>query len=443
MSSIGRPISVGSRSVGVRGLPHAPTLPEHNRASGISSASGPQALRGFSLQTTYETHARSRNPRSLNCTTMKLPKAPKGIPKKLPAKPAPFVPRPAASSPKFKPVWKGDEQIPRKREPVPQPLSYRKPGPSEFELEEAQFQEELKAKEKARVYRWKQFGFMGASAIALVMGLYTVQIIISLTKEYPELTDIPGDLIDRFDKDADGYDEKVGIAETLMLLNSRRKALTEKVHGNVLEVAVGTGRNFAYYPTKKCNTITFLDASAPMLAIAKRKWKDAQPEYFHRVFFKHQSALDPITPPFDAPGGYDTVLQTMGLCSTSEPVRLLRNLESVTKEDGQILLLEHGKSYFDWLNKLLDKSAPAHANEHGCWWNKDIMEIVEESGLEVVNLRRYNLGTTYWIELKPRKGMRQQLTSVVQAAGKESPTEVAPAAPGTPVPHKSWWNFWS
>lgn len=373
---------------------------------------------------------------------MKLPKAPKGIPRKLPAKSAPFVPRPSTSAPQFKPVWKGSEELPRRRESVPQPLRYRNPGPSEFEREEAEFKEELEQQKKRKVNKWRQFGMMGMSVAAFGIGLYTVQLYVSLNKVQPEFADLPADLVDRFDKEADGYDEKVGLAETLLLLNTRRRALTEKIYGNVLEVAVGTGRNFAYYPTKKCNTVTLLDASAPMLAIAKRKWKDEQPEYFHRVFLKHQSALDPITPPFDAPNGYDTVLQTMGLCSTSEPVRLLQNLESVTKEDGQILLLEHGKSHFEWLNKILDKTAPAHANEHGCWWNKDIIKIVEESGLEVIAMRRYNLGTTYWIELKPRKGMRQNLTAIKQAIGEDSPV-VAPTAPRTPVTHKSWWNIWS
>ncbi|KAF2007025.1 S-adenosyl-L-methionine-dependent methyltransferase [Amniculicola lignicola CBS 123094] len=221
-------------------------------------------------------------------------------------------------------------------------------------------------------------------------------------------------------------------------ISRRRKALLEKAHGHVLEVAVGTGRNTAYYPTKKCQTITLLDQSGPMLAIAKRKWKDEQPEYFGRAFFKQQSALDPIIPPFDSPEGYDTVIQTMGLCSTPEPVKLLQSLESVTKENGgQILLLEHGKSHYDWLNNLLDKSAPAHANEHGCWWNKDIGKIVEESGLEVVNIKRYNFGTTWWVELKPREGVQRR-----RANGGGVAQEKSAQAPGSPASQKARWTLW-
>jgi methyltransferase OMS1 len=288
-----------------------------------------------------------------------------------------------------------------------------------------------------KLNRWRQWPLFVMGLAAFGLGIYGVQLYISVV-EAPEVDNVPYDLSDRFDKEAEGYDEKVDMAEMLLFLNSRRKAITQRAKGHVLEVAVGTGRNIPYYPTKNCDTVTLLDQSAPMLAVAKRKWKDQQPEYFHRVFFKHQSALDPITPPHDAQDGYDTVIQTMGLCSTPEPEKLLRNLEAATKEDGgQILLLEHGKSHYEWLNKLLDKTAPAHANEHGCWWNKDIGKIVEDSGLTVVDIKRYNFGTTWWLELKPRKGMRSK-----QAKQADLVAEVVPVSPEDPVTQKPWWALW-
>ena len=97
------------------------------------------------------------------------------------------------------------------------------------------------------------------------------------------------------------------------------------------------------------------------------------------------------------------MIQTMGLCSTSNPSGLLTHLGDLTNPaTGRILLLEHGRSHYDWLNRMLDDSAAAHANKHGCWWNRDIGKIVEESGLEVVKMKRYLLGTTWWVELKPK-----------------------------------------
>ena len=92
----------------------------------------------------------------------------------------------------------------------------------------------------------------------------------------------------------------------------------------------------------------------------------------------------------------------MGVCSTANPALALQRLGAITnREQGRILLLEHGRSHWDWLNGYLDKHAPAHADKFGCWWNKDIGKIVEESGLEVVRIKRYQLGTMWWVELKP------------------------------------------
>ncbi|CBY00025.1 hypothetical protein IAQ61_002765 [Plenodomus lingam] len=297
------------------------------------------------------------------------------------------------------------------------------------------------AHHQAKVNKWRQRAFFGVSLAAFGLGMYGVMLYVSLNTEVP-VVDLAEDLSDRFDKEADGYDEKVSLAEKTMLLNWRRKKLTQMARGHVLEVAVGTGRNIPYYNTKHCATVTLLDQSGPMLAVAKRKWNDTHKEYFSRTFFKQQSALDPIIPPWDAQQGYDTVIQTMGLCSTPEPVKLLQNIEASTNEDGQILLLEHGKSHYDWLNKILDKTAPAHANEHGCWWNKDIGQIVEESGLEVVNMKRYNLGTTWWLVLKPRKGMRKKLADKVAAAVEQSAGAQATQPEGTVTQSKSWWPFW-
>jgi methyltransferase OMS1 len=277
----------------------------------------------------------------------------------------------------------------------------------------------------------------GIGMIAFGLGSYGSMLYVSLTKDV-EHKELPGDLSDRFDKEAEGYDEKVDLSETLLFLTSKRKKLTAQAKGHVLEVAVGTGRNIPYYNTKQCATVTLLDSSGPMLAVAKRKWIDTHKEYFSRVSFKQQSGLDPMVPPYGAQEGYDTVIQTMGLCSTPEPVKLLQNIEASTNESGQILLLEHGKSHYDWLNDLLDKTAPAHADEHGCWWNKDIGKIVEESGLEVVNIQRYNFGTTWWLELKPRKGMRKGLAGKPAPAGAGPP--VAQAEP--PVTQKPSWSLW-
>ncbi|RMZ71583.1 ubiquinone menaquinone biosynthesis-related [Pyrenophora seminiperda CCB06] len=364
----------------------------------------------------------------------KLPKPPKVFPVKaaIPSRPAPPLRR---RIPQTQPGADQSLRIPN--DPAPARIMERvwEERPKLSDLQRLSDEDLKSAQHQARLRRWRQWPMFGMGLVAFGMGTYGAMLWVSLTQDV-DLKDLPEDLSDRFDKEAEGYDEKVDTSEMLLLLTSKRKRLTAMAKGHVLEVAVGTGRNIPYYNTKQCDTVTLLDSSGPMLAVAKRKWNDTHKEYFSRVFFKQQSALDPITPPYGAKDGYDTVVQTMGLCSTPEPVRLLQNLEACTNENGQILLLEHGRSHYEWFNGILDKTAPAHADEHGCWWNKDIGKIVEESGLEVVDMKRYNFGTTWWFQLKPRRGIRQTLAETMA-------TEQPFAAQGaSPVAQKPWWSLW-
>lgn len=114
-------------------------------------------------------------------------------------------------------------------------------------------------------------------------------------------------------------------------------------------------------------------------------------------------------PPDTEAGKYDTIFQSFGLCSVSDPVKLVTNLASAVQPGtGRIYLLEHGRGWFEFLNRWMDKTAEGHFKKHGCWWNRDIEGIVREAektvpGLEVVHLGRpllRQLGTTLVIELR-------------------------------------------
>ncbi|KAH0541423.1 hypothetical protein FGG08_004113 [Glutinoglossum americanum] len=213
--------------------------------------------------------------------------------------------------------------------------------------------------------------------------------------------DVPLDVSDRYDKIAKDFDSSVGLGEKVMGLTILRRWIGKMARGEVLEVSVGTGRNLMYYPMEKCKSITLVDTSREMIEETRRKFKELHPKYTNVRFVTQDAAL-PMAPPSNA--GFNTIVQTMGLCSTPRPVELLKNLGTLcNKEDCQILLLEHGQSHYQWLNTILDNLAPVHANRYGCWWNRDIGKIVKESGLEVVKIKRYHLGTTWWVELRPSK----------------------------------------
>lgn len=120
---------------------------------------------------------------------------------------------------------------------------------------------------------------------------------------------------------------------------------------------------------------------------------------YKNAHFLVQEAEAPVSSPTGKQ--FDTILQTMGLCSVRDPVAELRRMGSQCKPDGQILLLEHGRSGWEWLDGILDRLAGGHAKKWGCWFNRDIEGLVRESGLQVRKISRYHFGTTYWIECGP------------------------------------------
>ena len=213
---------------------------------------------------------------------------------------------------------------------------------------------------------------------------------------------VPEDASDRYNYTASRFDNDVSTIERVTFIDRRRAQLCEKARGHVLEVSAGTGRNSKHLPLLKgVKSVTLVDKSRGMIDEARRKWPEEGNAWFIRTAFRVQDCRERV--PCPSPAGFDTIIQTMGLCSTGDPEILLRNLGEMTNPDGgRILLLEHGKGHYAWLNSLLDAVAPVHADRHGCWWNKDIGKIVQRSGLEVVEQKRFNFGTTWWFELRPK-----------------------------------------
>lgn len=252
--------------------------------------------------------------------------------------------------------------------------------------------------------------------------------------DYSAQEDVSG----QYEKIARTFDSIVDSTETSLGISSLRRKLVFEAKGDVLEVSIGTGRNLDYYDWNfkgfggvgkvdykgyikngKVRSFTAVDKSGEMLEIAHEKFSKMFPGILG-IRWIIADAAEPGAipgPPKNAnersgnlDRKYDTVIQTFGLCSVSDPVALLKNLGNcVREEEGRILLLEHGRGRWEWLNGLLDKSAEKHAKQFGCWWNRDMRDIVKKSGLEIVTIQTpkwWHGGTTWWIELKkPKSGV--------------------------------------
>ncbi|KAI9478122.1 MAG: hypothetical protein EXX96DRAFT_483500 [Benjaminiella poitrasii] len=204
---------------------------------------------------------------------------------------------------------------------------------------------------------------------------------------------------------AKNYDKEIGWDEIVMGVVLLRRWLISKAKGDVLEVSTGTGRNFDYYKTDQISSVTFTDRHESMLSEAKQKYLNSYKDKFHKAFFETSVVEEAKSQK------YDTVIDTFGLCSCGDPVEALVQLaDSCKSDESQVLLLEHGRSHYDWLNRLLDTNVDKHVKQWGCWWNRDVMGLFEDERvkqkLEIVQVSRWHLGTTCYIVAKPVKQQR-------------------------------------
>lgn len=213
---------------------------------------------------------------------------------------------------------------------------------------------------------------------------------------------------DTYRRVASIYDDTIGWDELFMgTLLLRRALLHFHARGTVLEVAAGTGRNLQYYPPTAVTKVVIVDSSESMLQKARQKIQQQQ-----QILQKNgQNAIKLLSNVADAANlvqyednTFDTVVDTFGLCSFDDPVAVLKELQRVCKPDGKILLLEHGRTKsYSGLSNYLDKHAEQHARNWNCVWNRDIEQIVRNSGLQIQSYYTWHFGTTYYMVCTPQK----------------------------------------
>ncbi len=200
------------------------------------------------------------------------------------------------------------------------------------------------------------------------------------------------DIRRKYDKVAPWYDFVEAIPADFLGLMRLRRRLLSKAAGRVLEIGVGTGRNLSLYPGS-CS-LTAIDMSPGMLEIARRRAE----RLGLAVTF---SVMDAES--LDFPDqSFDTVVDSLTLCTFPDPVAALREMTRVCKQDGRILLLEHGRSDRGWLGRWQDRREESHAKRLGCRWNREPLELVDKAGLTPDNAERAFFGIFHVIEIRKR-----------------------------------------
>jgi ubiquinone/menaquinone biosynthesis C-methylase UbiE len=185
-----------------------------------------------------------------------------------------------------------------------------------------------------------------------------------------------------WDKTAPGYDKQISFFEKLQFTGGRAW-LGERAHGQVLEVAIGTGRNLPHYPPDV--SLTAIELSPAMLAIARQRAADLALDVDLREG-------DAERLPFDD-ASFDTVVCALSLCTIPSPVAALGEMRRVLRPGGRLLLLDHiGSSWppvyaVQW---LLERFTIRSAGEH---FTRRQLPLVRAAGFQVVESERLKGGS--------------------------------------------------
>src|SRR5215216_5535106 len=133
-----------------------------------------------------------------------------------------------------------------------------------------------------------------------------------------------------WEKEAPTYDRRMGFFERV-LFGDGREWVCSQASGKVLEVAVGTGRNFPFYPEGV--RLIGIDLSPAMLEIARKRAEELGVDADLREANAQQLPFPDAS--------FDTVVCTLSLCNIPDDRRALAEMKRVLRPGGRLLLLDH------------------------------------------------------------------------------------------------------
>ena len=180
----------------------------------------------------------------------------------------------------------------------------------------------------------------------------------------------------RYDRIAPYFDGMEAVMEGLFFKRRRQKLWAQVDGHHILEVGVGTGKNFDYYPAGA--RVTAIDFSPKMLEQAA-----------HNKNRKHTAVelnLMDVQSLYFADNSFDTVIGTFVFCSVPLPVKGLKELYRVCKPGGQVLLLEHVLSSRPLIAKVMNLINPAVVALVGAHINRNTVKNVKACGFASVRV---------------------------------------------------------
>ncbi|MGH2360407.1 MAG: class I SAM-dependent methyltransferase [bacterium] len=184
-----------------------------------------------------------------------------------------------------------------------------------------------------------------------------------------------------WDRMAPQYDPQMSLWERL-LFGGGREWVCSQADGEVLEIAIGTGRNLPHYP--KNAQLTGIDNSPAMLEFARTRAKELNREADLRVEdAQHLEFTD---------ASFDTVISTLSLCSIPDDAKAVAEVWRVLRPGGRFVLLEHVASPLIFVRaaqRVVDWFTVRLQGDHQV---RQPLERLKAQGFLIERLERLKLG---------------------------------------------------
>jgi ubiquinone/menaquinone biosynthesis C-methylase UbiE len=183
------------------------------------------------------------------------------------------------------------------------------------------------------------------------------------------------------DKEAPRYDRQMGFFDRTLFAGGRAWACS-RVTGDVLEIAVGTGRNLTHYPADV--RLTGIELSPQMLEIGRKRAEELGRDVDLRLGDAQALEFEDHS--------FDTVIITFGLCTIPDDRAAATEAHRVLRPGGRLVLLEHVRSPslpVRAVQRLLDPLSVRFAADHLV---RDPLDYLVNVGFEVESAQRLKLG---------------------------------------------------
>ncbi|MEX1308525.1 MAG: class I SAM-dependent methyltransferase [Eubacteriales bacterium] len=170
-----------------------------------------------------------------------------------------------------------------------------------------------------------------------------------------------------------------------MVLKRLRRQLIPKAKGDVLEIGAGTGANLSYYRGEEISTLTMADKEV------SRAMKKTIPIPACRCV-----DADILSLPFDD-NHFDTVVETLVLCSVADVPAALGEIKRVLKPNGQFIHIDHGLPKKRGLKRVFKALAPLwYKMSQSCQIDKTYAPDLEKAGFTTNPEGYTKRGVFYW-----------------------------------------------